>query len=56
MCFLSTTFPNDPAHTPPPPPILFFLTSPLASFDVSQRHTFVRYVHMRILTILSNLR
>ena len=54
MCFLSTTFPNDPAQ--PPPPILFFLTSPLAGFDVSQRHTFVRYVHMRILTILSNLR
>ena len=23
MCFLSTTFPNAPAHPPPPPPILF---------------------------------
>ena len=26
MCFLSTTFPNAPAHPPPPP---YFLTSPL---------------------------
>ena len=26
MCFLSTTFPNAPAHPPPP---LYFLTSPL---------------------------
>ena len=23
MCFLSTTFPNAPAHHPPPPPLLF---------------------------------
>ena len=28
MCFLSTTFPNAPAHPPPPAP-LYFLTSPL---------------------------
>ena len=28
MCFLSTTFPNAPAHRPPPPP--YFLTSPLS--------------------------
>ena len=28
MCFLSTVFPNAPAHPPPPPP-LYFLTSPL---------------------------
>ena len=27
MCFLSTTFPNAPAHPPPP---LYFLTSPLS--------------------------
>ena len=26
MCFLSTIFPNAPAHPPPP---LYFLTSPL---------------------------
>ena len=28
MCFLSTTFPNAPAHPPPPPQ--YFLTSPLS--------------------------
>ena len=30
MCFLSTTFPNAPAHPPPP---LYFLTSPLSKVN-----------------------
>ena len=30
MCFLSTTFPNAPAHPPPP----YFLTSPLSNTTV----------------------
>ena len=35
MCFLSTTFPNAPAHPPPP----YFLTSPLLVFNkASKRH------------------
>ena len=41
MCFLSTTFPNAPAHPPPP---LYFLTSPFTPLEKYQYYDFLNFL------------
>ena len=55
MCFLSTTFPNAPAHPPkpPPPPRLYFLTSPLGK---PSRRLFSRFRSIVKAVLLSCVR
>ena len=43
MCFLSTTFPNAPAHPPPPPPILFDQSLTFRFLSLPELFTVIRF-------------